>query len=618
MFYSVFINTWGCARGQQTGYYIDSGTVLRNENNDSTLTSLHISSIQLNNSPTDLEANTFYRGMAVDRRTYDYIEGLEPPQTSGNPEGSVEYSIHYQFDLNDCRYRIAATLVYLPDEQENLDIGTEIAKAQTELLEIVDSIFDQGGVGATDGAPLSPSGSSSPALDELEKGVAAQFMGERGVWGEATFETLFNHDGVPKFVLSVSDKGYLVMDRDTGVVLESGQGPDPYARYLDAKKYYGGLGCYVVDTGEGPYDTVRGEAVESIPYLESADRLGDPAAVRQEAETGISALSVTQATPVNKKLEIEVVDIAKTSFGHNGGSTGSTCTAVACGLALNYLDRTVDDDIVSNDMEAEQMSTSSPNWNSSYYPHTNTLHNYLVDDCGMGPLTYADGALYGLNAYRLGNPLRAQTGIHAEWDFSFSLLANNWSMMVEEIDHNRPAMLTTFVQFDLSANYNVHSMVVYGYRITSSGAAEILVHRGWYGSGDEDGDESDGYEVAYVINGSATELWVPWDIAMYYYRFQVGAGWHTDSTGSQRYLGTDGEYYSGWQTIDGNVYYFRPTADSPSLGLQYSAVTGVQFIDETLLCTFDENGVLVGTGYNRAEVQAQIDEGYEWWLTHEH
>jgi hypothetical protein len=209
-------------------------------------------------------------------------------------------------------------------------------------------------------------------------------------------------------------------------------------------------------------------------------------------------------------------------------------------------------------------------WDSAAYPKTAALHNYLVDDCGMGPMTYADGVPNGLYLYRAGDSLRGQTGIDADWIFTLPFVG--WNLVVDEIDRNKPAMVTTTIQSTLSPEYYFHTMAVDGYKALSDGGQEILVHPGWYSS------------VSTSNNGivtEVTEVWVPVGISTYSYKFIAGAGWHDDSTGARRYLGTDGEYYSGWKTIDGNTYYFRPLVNVPSQGQQHSMVTGLQLIDGT-------------------------------------
>jgi hypothetical protein len=266
---------------------------------------------------------------------------------------------------------------------------------------------------------VSPMDSDGLEVDAPERETALWLMDERGIAGDAEsadFEILFNHDGIPKFILCVSSGGYLVMDRDTHVVLENGQGAGPYAEYPDAKKYYGGLWCYVAETDEGLDDIIYNRIVETVPYIEAVDELGNPAAPVQEPPVRVGASAIgSQVVAVTKKLNADIKDIAKISFGNNSGSTGSTCSAVACGIALNYLDKTLDNNIVPSTMEAEDLSSANPGWDSSLYPHTVILHNYLVNDCGMGPVTYGNSISYGLFWYRDGDSSVEQTGIHTEW-----------------------------------------------------------------------------------------------------------------------------------------------------------------------------------------------------------
>jgi hypothetical protein len=324
----------------------------------------------------------------------------------------------YDFDLNGVRYHVGGTLRHLLDDNMDLDPDAEIAKVQEELIVIVDSILDQAGIPVADEVDSNSINSKlSPQIDSLEIGesekeTAAIFMDDRDIGGDASSEILFNHDGIPKFILCISSGGYLIMDRDTNVVLESGQGAGPYAEYPDARKYYGGFGCYIVETEDGLFDIIYKTIVGSIPYIKAVDELGDTEASRDETGT-LSAGS--QTGTATKKLDANIADIATLSFANNGGSTSNTCSAVACGIALNYLDRTIDNNIVPNVMEATPLDVNNPDWDSILYPETEALHNYLVNDCGMGPVTYGDSISYGLFWYRDGDSSVEQTGIHTEW-----------------------------------------------------------------------------------------------------------------------------------------------------------------------------------------------------------
>ncbi|MDR3364394.1 MAG: hypothetical protein LBS91_05530 [Clostridiales Family XIII bacterium] len=91
-----------------------------------------------------LYANTLYRGIEIRSGVYDRAESIA--DNTHFPKGYIYYVVVYAFDLNSYRYQIEGSLEYLPDEQQGLDIEAEAAKAQEELLVIVDSIMDQGGV----------------------------------------------------------------------------------------------------------------------------------------------------------------------------------------------------------------------------------------------------------------------------------------------------------------------------------------------------------------------------------------------------------------------------------------------------------------------------------------
>lgn len=53
--------------------------------------------------------------------------------------------------------------------------------------------------------------------------------------------------------------------------------------------------------------------------------------------------------------------------------------------------------------------------------------------------------------------------------------------------------------------------------------------------------------------------WQTIDGERYYFKSSgiMATGWKISSTGTAYYLGTDGKMVTGWQTIDGKVYYFN-------------------------------------------------------------
>jgi hypothetical protein len=91
-----------------------------------------------------LGANATYRGIAIRSSVSDHSDQIA--DNAHFPEGYIYYGVIHKFDLNGYRYQIVSTLEYLPDEQQGLDLETEISKAQEELLVVVDSIMDQGGI----------------------------------------------------------------------------------------------------------------------------------------------------------------------------------------------------------------------------------------------------------------------------------------------------------------------------------------------------------------------------------------------------------------------------------------------------------------------------------------
>jgi hypothetical protein len=165
--------------------------------------------------------------------------------------------------------------------------------------------------------------------------------------GQATLvDILYNHEGTPKFCLGIAEGGYLIVDRDTLAILEKAEGSSIYADYADAVKYFGGIGLYFIQTEDGYLDLLSNETTEQIPYIEAIDNMGIFSAdTPEDGEGRLSPLSLNAFATAND-LPYTSSIAQKISFGNNGGATPNSCTAVATGLILNYLDRTVDGNIV--------------------------------------------------------------------------------------------------------------------------------------------------------------------------------------------------------------------------------------------------------------------------------
>lgn len=183
-----------------------------------------------------------------------------------------------------------------------------------------------------------------------------------------------------------------------------------------------------------------------------------------------------------RSRSIEGVDeiFRRLSFGRNGGKTPNTSTAVAYGLILNYLDRSVDDRILPNVLKSEILQGSA--WSTQRYPQTALLHDYLLRHCHLepGPLgNWGKGLVRHLKRFwqadpwKMGVIVRSAFGGYGGW--------NSWKLIQQEIESNRPMMMATTDGRLRSKGEFCHTVVACGYRLTAFGQREILVHSGKYG-----------------------------------------------------------------------------------------------------------------------------------------
>jgi hypothetical protein len=184
------------------------------------------------------------------------------------------------------------------------------------------------------------------------------------------------------------------------------------------------------------------------------------------------------------------------SFGLDGGRTPGTSTAVAYGLILNYLDRSVDNRILPSILKAELLRGSS--WDTRHYPQTALLHEHLLRRChlGPGPLDrlparllsrllgrvpgrWGKGVVRRLKRFWKKDPWKS--GVIVRSTFGGYGSAGVWELALKEIDANRPLMVTsTFERLRAKGEF-CRTVAVCGYRLTAFGQHELLVHSGKYG-----------------------------------------------------------------------------------------------------------------------------------------
>ncbi|MDR1183824.1 MAG: RICIN domain-containing protein [Coriobacteriales bacterium] len=406
-------------------------------------------------------------------------------------------------------------------------------------------------------------GENAAVLSEKEYATMEEAM-QRLSMGEmdSTF-VLYNHLDIPKFILGTSSEGYLILDRDTWAFLERAEGVSPFYGYEDEKKCYGGIGLYFTRTEEGFYDIVKGLSLEQMPYIEAIDVLG--VSEESEGQGGFSVLSVDPLAVTNQLSYTDSL-ARRFSFGLNGGNTNDSCTAVATGLILNYLDRTVDRNIVSSDKDAEYLVTAT--WDVTKYPATEKLHNFLVFNCGMKSGTIQvidiDVPFFGIgvwgpsvsgyfNNYRNSSSAIASTGISCT-SAAVNASSPARSMMNRitlNIDKGIPVMMSTTLQGFISgtnSQYGQHTMMICGY---DTALTSVKVHTGWYNSN----TATNRVQLAGGVY-RATLVDVPLSIAVYMYYFDFKAGLHTGGDGKIRYFDSNLNKATGLQTISGKLYYF--------------------------------------------------------------
>ena len=321
--------------------------------------------------------------------------------------------------------------------------------------------------------------------------TAAMEMREMG--NSITTEILYDHNGEPSYILGLSDCGYLIMDRATHICIEGGS-VNPYWEYPTAQKYYGGPGLYYVEEGTKFYDIVKNNAVDTLSYFTALSNLK---AVQQRSDAeNVLAAEVEQ--PEDEKIPDYEEDILKQAFGYNDDNT---CTAVACAIILNYLDRHSNDLIVNSNVEAESLTEKPVNASETQelYPNAYGLHRFLVENCKMGAATHTAFVENGIDRYREYNPDVAPSEISVTWDAN---IWNDWA--IEDIKNERPSMLTSTIAGD----YSFHTMVIYGYHRYTDGTLDYYVHTGWYSDLEKDG-----------TNYTMPEKWVNCTVATFLYRF---------------------------------------------------------------------------------------------------
>jgi len=327
-------------------------------------------------------------------------------------------------------------------------------------------------------------------------------------------EVLYDHNQAPTYRLGVSNTGYLIMRNADGYCLEYGNVLNPYNGYgTNVQKFYGGVGCYSTKQGASYYNIIYGVASSNIPYLQELDMIplrDNSSPVLMSAPVSTStlppSLAATPTLTYTQLISNYNPYIQRKAFGYNDANS-NTCTAVALGIVLTYLDCYLDSQIVPANMKAEALIDVNAKDKSGVirYPRAEALHKQLQDECGLGPVSYADRVVEGLYKYDSLN----SGALNRELKVSWSLFSSTYQQFKNEININKPVMVTTTFFGDPS---NFHSMAVYGVRESTDGSKEMCVHPGWYGSSYIKSDSNSSFYT--------NVLWVSIALFTYSYSFQ--------------------------------------------------------------------------------------------------
>lgn len=343
----------------------------------------------------------------------------------------------------------------------------------------------------------------SVSLTVQEQSVLQEKLNAYGYGDEEfTADVLYDADDCPTYLLSTTKEGYLILERDSYKFQECGEG-NPYENYMADKRYYGGAICYFVQppgekstqaSGEY-YDILRGSYTSFVPRLDT------------NGETAGQQEPCNAASPTSISGTIRVADnddyIRRRAFGNN---TDNTCSAVATGIALNYIAfehniAIIPDYLIPEGLNKGLISDKNPI--SSAYPRANKFHRYIADSCGMGPGSFEGFVVGAVNKYD-------RDTIPSKYNYKFGIKSTplpKASTIKSNIQNDKPVLITTTFW---GGEYNWHTMCVYGYRDTSDGP-QLLVHTGWYSTEDNE-----------LISGKRyrqKEAWIDESIATYGYYF---------------------------------------------------------------------------------------------------
>lgn len=340
-------------------------------------------------------------------------------------------------------------------------------------------------------------------LPENVKNAVIHNMEIRDISTEnAKVEIIYNREDCPAFLLGYSQGGYIILDSETLQFMECGE-VNPYCLYENAKKYYDGPLCYHVELNggyQGILDIVSNTCTDRNDYIRDS-ALETAAVSRERVQIGDGADASSLRSSVIGTPEVvfnAYSNIQRRAFGYNDDNT---CSAVATCIALNYLALQSGKSIVPSGWISEKLTVKAGGKSdvAKYYKNAAALYNYMVNDCGMRPVSYGDAIKNAVRTYAK-NKVPSSYNLTLNWTLAprFTTIRNN-------IANNKPVLITT----TLAGTYSVHTMVVYGWRQTTNGC-ELLVHTGWYCENTEDPANGHLYQP---------HTWITMDWATYGYYF---------------------------------------------------------------------------------------------------
>lgn len=324
-------------------------------------------------------------------------------------------------------------------------------------------------------------------------------------YGDENFsaELLYDSNENPGYLLGITANGYVIFERDSHQFQECGEGTNPYSSYMECQKYYGGPVCYFVKlpeetqesvAGSGEYfDIARKTYCCSVPVMKR--QFVDESAEQQSADNVAANATVTSTIRLPNSYSF----IRRKAFGYNNDNT---CSAVATGIAFNYIAQQNNMAVISKEYVPEDFDNGLPRDDgiATIYPKAHALHRYIADTLGMGPVSFSSN---------ITAPIEIHSFFYLPRCYHFAAESTplpKASTIQQNIRAGKPVLVTT----TFAGDYSWHTMCVYGYRTTSDGT-QLLVHTGWY---DKD----------YVTKFSGdkycqNEVWVDESIATFGYYF---------------------------------------------------------------------------------------------------